>query len=279
MGANNTKKLKNRIKSVSSTRHLTKAMEIVAASKLKNATIAMENARSYFNAMRDAIPPLAAAGEDSVYTAPREIKRTCFVVIAGDRGLAGGYNNNIFKLAVSIIGSRERDCVVLPIGKKCMDYFSSKGYRVGTRDFPSVEKISLESCTDLGRRLADRYARGRIDEVVLIYTRHRNILSQFTDTITLLPIRKDEDIRDESVLFEPSVAAVADTIIPDYLGGMIYGAVRESFTSELSARRMAMDSAYKNATEMVNQLNLEYNRARQGAITQELTEIIGGTVE
>ncbi|MBR2667929.1 MAG: ATP synthase F1 subunit gamma [Oscillospiraceae bacterium] len=277
MGANNIKKLKNRIKSVSSTRHLTKAMEIVAASKLKAATIAMENGRSYFYAMQDAIPPLAAAGDASIYTTVREVKRSCFVVIAGDRGLAGGYNNNIFKLAVTAIGKRK--CVVLPIGKKSLDYFSGKGYDILSSSFSSVERIALPECARMGRQLAEFYARGEIDEVIVVYTVNHNILSQEPTMVTLLPIQKSSEVRDESVLFEPSAAAVADAVIPDYLGGMLYGAVKESFASELAARRMAMDSAYKNAGEMIDQLNLEYNRARQGAITQELTEIIGGTVE
>ena len=268
----NAKQLKSRIRSVDSTMHITKAMELVASSKLRRATMRMEAARPYFSAMTSAMSKLAKA--DSVYSTAREIKKTCFVVVAGDRGLAGGYNSNIYKLLKS--EAEGKDAVVIPIGKRAVDHVSHRGY-VSPKKYTSVENMTLADCVEAGFIIKDMYLNGEIDEAYIIYTKFNSMLSFEPTVKKILPLEKDESESSGYVMFEPSTEDVLDTVIPEYISGIVCGAVRESFASELSARRAAMDNASKNAEEMIENLELKYNRARQSAITQEITEIIGGS--
>lgn len=271
--ASNAKQLKNRIRSVSSTMHITKAMELVASSKLRRATTQMESARPYFSSMLSVMSKLAKA--DSVYSTAREVKKSCYIVIAGDRGLAGGYNSNIYKLLKSQTDGK--DAVVIPIGKRAADHVSRRGYE-SVKQYTSVENMTLSQCAEIGVTIKNMYAGGEIDEVYIIYTKYNSILSYEPMVKKILPIETNgEETSGGYVLFEPSTEAVLETVIPEYISGIVCGAVRESFASELSARRTAMDNASKNASEMIEDLELKYNRARQGAITQEITEIIGGS--
>ena len=268
----NAKQLKQRIRSVDSTMHITKAMELVASSKLRRATENMEASRPYFASLTEAIAQLSAA--ESVFTKKSENARPCYIVIAGDRGLAGGYNNNIYKLMKAETDGKNA-CVV-PIGKRIADYAARRGYDV-LKSYPSTENISLSDCAALGNMLKDKFSKGEIDGVYVIFTKYVSMLSQQPTVKKLLPLDECEKPQGFT-LFEPSAEAVLAAVIPEYLSGMTYGAVCESFASELSARRTAMDSASKNAAEMIDALGLRYNRARQSAITQEITEIIGGSV-
>lgn len=276
MGAN-IKAIKNRIKSVDSTMHLTNAMRLVASSKLKKATAAMEQSGNYADAMKAAFSQIMADGcTSSPFVRKREIKRRCFVVIAGDRGLAGGYNNNIFKLTESLRDGT--DSVFLPIGKRSLEYFRKRGYQLISDRYSSAETISGSDCAEIGRLLCDMYSGGTVDSISLIYTRYASMLTQVPGEEPLLPIRDSGEKRTaQSTVFEPDPETVLDAAVPAYLAGLVYGAVCESFVCELSARRNAMDSAGKNAEEMIEGLNIQYNRARQGAITQEITEIIAGS--
>jgi len=271
--ASNAKQLKNRIRSVDSTMHITKAMELVASSKLRRATTQMDAARPYFSAMLAAMSKLALA--DSVYSAKREVKKTCYVVIAGDRGLAGGYNSNIYKLMKSQTDGK--DAVVIPIGKRAADHADRRGYE-SQKKYMSVENMTLSQCAEIGCIIRDMYAAGDVDEVYIIYTKYNSMLSYEPTVKKILPLEKSDDAGSGGlVLFEPSTEAVLEAVMPEYISGIVCGAVRESFASELSARRTAMDNASKNASEMIENLELKYNRARQSAITQEITEIIGGS--
>lgn len=268
----NAKQLKQRIRSVDSTMHITKAMELVASSKLRRATENMEASRPYFAALSEAIAGLSSS--DSVFAKQSEKTRPCYIVIAGDRGLAGGYNNNIYKLLKSETDGKNAS--VITIGKRISEYASRRGYDV-LKSCPSTENISLSDCAEIGRTLKKMFSDGQIDEVYVIYTKYVSMLSQEPSVKKLLPLDECEKPKGFT-LFEPDSEAVLDAVIPEYISGMTYGAVCESFASELSARRTAMDSASKNAAEMIDTLGLKYNRARQSAITQEITEIIGGSV-
>lgn len=267
----NAKQLKQRIRSVDSTMHITKAMELVASSKLRRATENMEASRPYFASLTEAIAQLSAA--ESVFTKKSENARPCYIVIAGDRGLAGGYNNNIYKLMKAETDGK--GAVLVTIGKRITDYAARRGYDV-LHSFPSTENISLSDCAALGAELKEKFTKGEIDGVYVIFTKYVSMLSQQPTVKKLLPLDECEKPHGFT-LFEPSEGAVLDAVIPEYISGMTYGAVCESFASELSARRTAMDSASKNAAEMIDALGLKYNRARQSAITQEITEIIGGS--
>lgn len=271
--AANIKQLKTRIRSVNSTMHITKAMELVASSKFRRATSMTEAGRSYFSALSDAISRLSEC--DSVFVKESKTRKTCYIFVAGDRGLAGGYNNNIYKLLQQTAADSEY-CVI-PIGKRAVDYARRRECEIIDR-ITSVESASTEDCARIGKLLKEKFESGEIGSVKVIYTQYVSILSQKPTVQQILPIEKGESSND-FVLFEPSCEEVLNAIIPEYISGITYGAVRESFSSELAARRTAMDSATKNAEEMIENLQLKYNRARQGAITQEITEIIGGSGE
>ena len=273
----NGRKIKNRLRSVNSTKHMTKAMELVASSKLRRATANMTNGRAYFNEMEAAFSNLLSPEtKDNVYVKSREVKKVCFVVIAGDRGLAGGYNNNVFKLLLA--ESAGADAKIIPVGKKAGEHCSRRGYNVVTEEYSSTEDMSILQCAKLGHEISEKFADGEYDEVKIVYTRYESILTQTPDVKRILPLNSGENAEMGSYMeFSPDAEAVLSALVPEYVSGLLYGAVSESFACELSARRNAMDSATKNAAEMIDKLNLQYNRARQAAITQEITEIIGGS--
>ena len=274
MGAN-LRQLKNRIRSVRSTMHITKAMQLVATSKMKRATAAMERSRAYAAAMRHAFSRLGKEG-DAIYFDGNPKAPTCLIVIAGDRGLAGGYNNNIYKLAAQ---EGARDAVILPIGARAVDHFTRHGHRV-IHPCPSVEDLSLASASEIAAELHGMYRRGEIGCIRILSTAYRSMLTQEAVAETVLPLSIEAaEGESDFTLYEPSAGAVLSALIPEYLAGLIFGAATESFNSELAARRNAMDAATGNAEEMIDRLSLVYNRARQGAITQEITEIVGGSAQ
>ena len=279
MAGVSTKEIKNRIRSMESTKQITKAMEMVASSKLRRAQAQVAASRPYFELLSDAIAKIASTGQDfsSPYLTVRPVKKTAYIVIAGDRGLAGGYNSNLFKLVMSQI--QGKDATILPIGKKAVDYFRSHGLPVLTADYASAEDITIGDCFTLAKSLCDGYLSGAFDEICIAYTDFVSVLSQNPATRTLLPLQPKEagNAGSSDILYEPDSATVFARIIPEYLGGVIYGALCESRASEQAARRTAMDSATQNAEEMIADLSLQFNRARQAAITQEITEIVAGS--
>ena len=265
MGAD-TKQLRNRIKSVDSTLHLTKAMGLVASSKIRRATDAMNKSRAYAKAINNLIKLLAVSPEcaKSPFMTEREGNRTRIIIIAGDRGLAGGYNANIFRLA-----KEYPDAEFIPIGKRACDRFKGEFY--GAEAFTSADAVKLAEmlCAD--------FADGKFDRLGIISTKYVSMMTQEAQINWILPLHKEEGARNTSILFEPNEAEILKTAIVEYVAGTVTAHVRESFASEVAARRTAMDSAGKNAQQMIDDLQLEYNRARQGAITQELTEIVAGS--
>ena len=273
--------VKRRIKSVESTMQITKAMQLVASSKLRRAKERVETARPYFNTLYDTICVMAANNRDktSVYTKPRTVNRIAYVVIAGDRGLAGGYNSNLFKFAVNYMDKEK--ALVIPVGKRSAEYFSRRDYAYRLTDYTAVESLDLERCFELARLVTELFRSGEVDEVQLIYTEFVSMLAQEPVSRKILPLSFTlEEAGQASGVgmaeFDPSIGDVLAHIIPQFVGGMIYGAVSESFASEQGARRTAMEAASDNAEEMIASLSLMYNRARQGAITQEITEISAG---
>ena len=279
MGGASARDVKNRIRSVESTMHITKAMQLVASSKLKKAKERMEHSRVFFTALYDTLSDLASVNGDfsSVFVRTREVRKACFVVVAGDRGLAGGYNSNVFRLVQETAGNTPY--CVLPIGKKSLEYYRKIGVEVVTEDYAVVSTIDLAQCSRLGKLLADGFRGGEYDEVYVVYTDFVSMLLQTPAQKKLLPLAVDthKEQKKSFILYEPSSSGVFNQIIPEYLSGMAYGAICESYASELAARRTAMDSATKNASDMIDALSLQYNRARQGAITQEITEIVAGS--
>ena len=274
------KDIKSRIKSMENTKQITKAMEMVAASKLRGAQERVIASRPYFEVLYRTMHDIAEANTDftSPYVQAPRGEKYCFVVIAGDRGLAGGYNNNVLKLAMTQMAGK--DAVVLPIGKKATEYFRGRGIPILNTLYPVAEDVNAGECFTMANALCKAYLAGDFDRVVLCYTNFVTVLTQTPSALPLLPLSvvgsKSPQGQHQLTTYEPDSETVFNAIVPEYLGGVIYGALRESTCSEQAARRTAMDSATKNAEEMIDGLSLQYNRARQGAITQELTEIVAG---
>lgn len=279
MAGVSTKDIKNRIRSMESTKQITKAMEMVAASKLRQAQNRITASRPYFEILSNTISDIAATNRDftSPYLRKREGRRLLFVVIAGDRGLAGGYNSNVLKLAAAQMEGKE--ATVLPIGKKAVDFFRSKGYSLLTDSYAEAADVDIGDCFSIAKLLSKVYLAGQFDEIHAAYTNFVSVLSQTPAVRQLLPLIPQELATPASrciTLYEPEPEEVFASIVPEYLGGMLYGALCESRCAEQAARRTAMDSATSNAEEMIAELSLKYNRARQAAITQEITEIVAG---
>ena len=281
MAGISTKEIKNRIRSMESTKQITKAMEMVAASKLRRAQAQVLNSRPYFETLYATIHDIVDSNRDfsSPYLVSREGKKAAYIVIAGDRGLAGGYNSNILKMVMAQIA--DKDAVVLPIGKKAVDYFKTHNVPVLTVNYAEAEDMSLGDCFSVAKNLSKRYLAGEFDEVYVAYTNFVSVLSQTPGCMRLLPLLREDTGREGTVsadiVYEPDCTEVFDAIVPEYLGGVLYGALCESRASEQAARRTAMDSATQNADEMIADLSLQFNRARQAAITQEITEIVAGS--
>ena len=279
--AANMKAVKLRIKSVQSTMQITKAMELVASSKLRKAKERAEVCRPYFETMHQTLADIAQGNTDfsSVYARESQNEKRCYVLIAGDRGLAGGYNTNLFKCLEA--ASSGQDFRVLPIGKKAVEYSKRNGFACVTESFGEIADISVADCFEMANLLCGEFKKGEFGHIDLCYTRFVSMLSQQPLAIPVLPLNdltKEQDTKSirNLILYEPDASEVFEAIVPEYLAGLIYGAVCESVASELAARRTAMEAATNNAEEMIEKLNLHYNRARQASITQEITEIVGG---
>lgn len=281
MAGVSTKEIKNRIRSMESTRQITKAMEMVAASKLRKAQEQVLTSRPYFEILYATINEIVDTTRDlsSPYLSRTEENRRLYIVIAGDRGLAGGYNSNLLKLAMAEMEGK--NATVLPIGRKTVDFFKSRGISSLTANYAEAAAMSLGDCFTVAKELCKRFLTGEFDAVYVCYTNFVSVLSQTPSCLRLLPLIRHSTGREGSmqsdIVYEPDGVEVFDRIIPEYLGGVLYGALCESRASEQAARRTAMDSATQNADEMIAGLSLEFNRARQAAITQEITEIVAGS--
>ncbi len=279
MAGVSSKDIKNRIRSMESTKQITKAMEMVAASKLRQAQSRVLASRPYFEILHNTITDIVNSNRDfsSPYLVPREGNRALYVVIAGDRGLAGGYNSNILKLCTQEMEGK--DATVLPIGKKAVDYFHTHGNKILTTAYAEAAEVSIGDCFSISKQIAKAYLDGEYDEIHIGYTDFISVLSQTAETMRLLPLmqtKSEEGQTRSDMLYEPNAEEVFASIVPEYLGGILYGALCESRCAEQAARRTAMDSATSNAEDMIADLSLKYNRARQAAITQEITEIVAG---
>lgn len=280
MAGVSSKEIKNRIRSMEATRQITKAMEMVAASKMRRAQQQVLSARPYFETLYATIHEIVDHNSDfsSVYLSPGKENRVLHVVIAGDRGLAGGYNSNVLKQAMSQLGESESQ--VMPIGKKAIEFFAARKVPMLMEACSDAASMTMGDCFTVAKLLCKKFQKGEYSEVYITYTNYVSVLSQVPSTLQLLPLlRKDTTGAKGSsdIVYEPDCEQVFDEIIPEYVGGVIYGALCESRASEHAARRTAMDAATQNADEMIGQLSLEFNRARQAAITQEITEIIAGS--
>lgn len=280
MAGVSTKEIKTRIRSMESTKQITKAMEMVAASKLRRAQAQVMDSRPYFEILHQAITDISVSTQDfsSVYFQESPRGKVMYIVIAGDRGLAGGYNSNVLKLVEEEIRGKQAE--VLPIGKKAVDFFRSRNVPAFTENYAEAASVSIGDCFSIAKQLCKAFRGGTYSEVHVAYTNFESMLSQSPAAMKLLPLehpKPTEPRHNTEILYEPSSEGVFDAIIPEYLGGLMYGALCESRASEQAARRTAMDNATQNAEDMINDLSLKFNQARQAAITQEITEIVAGS--
>ena len=270
------KEIKARIKSVESTMQITKAMELVATSKLRRAKENVERTRPFYEILGEAIDDILASSTDfeSDWFLPRSVKKTLFVVFAGDRGLAGGYNSNVFKVAGEL--SKDTDALWLPIGKKALEHIKHKKREIYSDRFQMAAEQGVGEMLALGALVADGYRKGDYDRVVMIYTEFVSMMTQRVVYEDLFPLDHCSADGCGGMETDCDGAEMLDKIVPEYIGGILYSALCESLASESGARRTAMNSANKNAEEMIGTLMLKYNRARQAVITQEITEIVSG---
>ena len=268
--------IKSRIKSVTGTMQITKAMELVATSKLRRAREKIESSRPFHQIIGEAIKGISVSNEDLVWTKQSEAKHPLYIVIAGDRGLAGGYNANIFRLTQMLTAGKEAK--ILPLGKKSLDHYSHRNADILSKKFGYVSEISVGDALDIAEMACGGFESGEFDAVFVVYTRFASMITQTPVYEQLLPLESELT---ESGSIEPVYCGnpeeILNRIIPQYVGGVLYSTVCESLASESAARRTAMNAANKNASEIIDTLVLKYNRARQAVITQEITEIVSGS--
>ncbi|WP_455719509.1 ATP synthase F1 subunit gamma [Agathobacter sp.] len=274
--------IKRRKSSITSTQQITKAMKLVSTVKLQKARAHAEATDPYFNYMYKTVSSmLAKSGNiEHPYLKAGDSPKKAVVVITSNRGLAGGYNSNIVKL-ITHGDFKKEDLDIYAVGAKGEEALSTKGYNIVESASDMMEDPTYEDAAVLCRKVLAAFADGQVGEIYLAYTHFKNTVTQEAKLIKLLPVEIDADevAQDDSNIlmnFEPNPEEALELIIPKYVTSLFYGALVESFASENGARMQAMDSATSNAEDMISDLTLKYNRARQGAITQELTEIIAG---
>ena len=282
--AGSMKAVKLRIKSVQSTMQITKAMQLVAASKLRKAKERADASKPYLETMLETLTDIADSNTDfqSPFTKAADNEKWLYVVIAGDRGLAGGYNSNLIKFMEQETKGRE-NVTVLPIGKKSVEYFKHRHVPIFTEEYAEVAKVTISDCFQVAKLICEAYKSGEFGHIFLCYTNFVSMLSQVPTAASLLPLsdlssgeRKSDGKARDLILYEPDSETVFNAIVPEYLAGILYSSINISYASELAARRTAMEAATDNAEEMIDTLSLYYNRARQASITQEITEIVAG---
>ena len=273
--------IKRRRGSIQSTQQITKAMKLVSTVKLQRARAGAERSKAYFDSMYSTVNSiLSRVGHvEHRYLMPGKSPKKAVIVISSNRGLAGGYNSNVVKLVTRNEEWNKEDIVVYAIGSKGRDTLARSGYEIKETLTEVIEAPAYEDAMLLTRRLLESFEQDEIGEIYLAYTSFKNTVSHVPTLLKLLPVdfEPEEESTGQAMMnFEPEDEEALDMIIPKYITSLIYGAMVEAVASENGARMQAMDNATSNAEEMISDLALKYNRARQSSITQELTEIIAG---
>ena len=280
MASGNMKAIKRRIKSVSSTMQITKAMELVSSSKLRKAKDKAEAGRPYFEKLYEMMTEIAESKKDfsSPFTEKRQVKNRLFIVIAGDRGLAGGYNSNLLKSALADCQNDENKPKIIAIGKKAIEFFEKRDFQLVGKYPLLAETAKTADCADIATMAIEMFRRKEVDQVKIFYTTFVSPLVQNPVSMDILPIEKDEEGDEVPTLitYDPAPEAVFNRIVPKFTMSLIYCALSDAYASEQSARRNAMENASDNAEKMIGELSLKYNRARQEKITNEINEIVSG---
>ncbi len=289
MAGQSARDIKRRIRSIKNTQQITKAMEMVAAAKLRRVQSQATQGRPFSEKLREVLVRLVTAarsGEgarslEHPLLEKREVKRVLYVVVSADRGLAGGYNANLLRRAVGELSKEEREYEIIAIGRKARDFFRKRGWQLRAEHVQLGDDIDYTFAQGLAQQLMAAFTAGEFDEIKLVYTRFVSVVSQQPVVERLLPIEdpaagaggEEEPVE---YRYEPSPEAVLGILLPRYVETEVYRALMESKASELGARMTAMRNASDNAEEMIAALTLSYNRARQAGITKEISEIVGG---
>ena len=274
------KDIRDRIKSVKSIQKVTSAMKMVAAAKVRRAQEKMEQARPYTFALEEVIHHLLPDIDRDMLDLleVRDIKRKAYVVVSADRGLAGAFNTNIIKIAEQEIDQFGKENVDLfCIGKKSRDYFKRRDYNIIESHVDFWNELDYDNAMMIGRSIIDHFISGKVDEIHVIYNYFLNLAHQEIKSEVLLPLvydKQDKEIKDR--LYEPSKEKLVSSLVPRHLNIQIWKYLLESYASEQAARMMAMENATTNAKDMIKSLTLEFNKARQAAITTEMLEIVSG---
>lgn len=277
--------IKRKITSVKKTQQITKAMKMVAAAKLRRAQDRVVAARPYSRKMLAVIANLAGRVERAQHPllAKREPKKVKLVVLTSDRGLCGAYNTNILRKAVEVVKQFQasgKEVRINIVGRKGRDFFKKRDqYSIG-KAWSDLGAIDYAKAADVGKNIVDRFAAGDSDEVYLLYNEFKSVIQQKVTLEKLLPVEppteRDPFMSSVDYIYEPSAEAILGSILPKHIEVQVYRSMLESQASEMGARMTAMDSATRNAREMIDRLTLKFNKQRQAAITKELSEIVGG---
>ncbi|PKM51561.1 MAG: ATP synthase F1 subunit gamma [Firmicutes bacterium HGW-Firmicutes-7] len=273
--------IKRRKTSVQSTGQITKAMKLVSTAKLQKAKIKAEETRPFFRKIYATISSIIKTSGNIKHPLlhEREGNRHTYIVITSNRGLAGGYNGNVCKLIYGKEKNINQNVIIIAAGKKGSDILKKKGFEILSEHHNAVDVPTYVDALNIGDEVLNLYKENKTDKVYIAFTGFNSSISQEAKIMRLLPLEAgnfEEEIVEEPMNYEPDAEEVLDQIIPKYINSIIYGALKESVASEHGARMTAMDSATNNANDMIDKLALQYNRARQASITQELSEIVGG---
>jgi len=278
------KTIKKRISSVNNTKKIMKAMNLVAASKLQKAKSRLDDIRPMYTDIKTVMENIRAGVSDDMdipFAEAREVKNIAYIVLTSDRGLCGGFNATVSKEALAYVEAlKDKNAKIIAVGSKGWDYFRRRGKEIVHRCEGASEATAFSDAEELGFRVSEMYAAGEVDEVYIVYTHFESVLAHIPYIERLLPLRmaanESFDSGSFTMSYDPDIITFIKHAVPMYLNMTIFGAMMESAVCEQASRMTSMDSATRNATDIIDDLTLEYNRKRQSMITQEITEIVSG---
>ena len=284
-----TKEIQSRMKSIQDTMKITNAMYMISSSKLKKSKKSLEETEPYFYTLQSTmsrilrhIPDIESIYFDQHENKSPQERHTGYIVVTADKGMAGAYNHNVLKVAEEHLENSSNP-VLFVLGELGRQYFERKKFPIEEQFRYTVQNPTLNRARNIAETILEWYNQEKLDEVYIIYTRMVNAVQTETEVLQLLPLKKADfkqnipiEVKMEELALLPTPEAVMERIVPDYIVGFIYGALVESYSSEQNSRMMAMEAATKSAKDMLRELDILYNRARQAAITQEITEVIAG---